>query len=96
MSAIAERALSVTWSVPQAINAPRIDLYNISFTEADSVVVEYADSTALLSNLTGLQPFTEYSVAVQACTSAGCGGFSTAVNATTLQEGMSYMYSCIV
>ena len=38
--------------------------------------------------VTELEPFTDYSVRVQACTIEGCGPFSNEIMNTTLQEGI--------
>ena len=39
-----------------------------------------------------LQPFASYTVAVQACTNAGCGPFSGEIMAVTQQEGLCIDY----
>ena len=38
-------------------------------------------------NITGLEPYTNYSITVSACTSIGCGNRSDVVIATTAEEG---------
>ena len=62
-------------------------------------MVTYNDTTVDTSNndtnytITGLDPYTNYSITVSACTSNGCGEQSDAVIETTAEEGKHL--SCI-
>ena len=56
-------------------------------------MVTYNDTTVNTSNndtnytITGLDPYTNYSITVSACTSNGCGNQSDVVIGTTAEEG---------
>ena len=60
-------------------------------------MVTYNDTTVDTSNndtnytITGLDPYTNYSITVLACTSNGCGDQSDVVIATTAEEGMLWL-----
>ena len=57
-----------------------------------------SDETMLMEGITGtesvlteLLAYTDYSVSVQACTSAGCGPFSNEITNRTEQEGTAHV-----
>ena len=60
-------------------------------------MVTYNDTTVDTSNndtnytITGLDPYTNYSITVLACTSNGCGDQSDVVIGTTAEEGKLHM-----
>ena len=76
--------LTVTWEEPTSPNGEIIN-YNININ--DGAMVIESSGIGIEFVVTGLEPFTDYSVRVQACTSEGCGPFSNEIMNTTLQEG---------
>ena len=77
--------LTVTWAEPISTNGIIIN-YNINIINDGAMVIE-SSGIGTEFVVTGLEPFTDYSVRVQACTSEGCGPFSNEIMNTTLQEG---------
>lgn len=81
------RSLTVSWMPPDFFNAPTVN-YTVQYsmtgssTELSSVVA--VDTMVVIG---GLAAFTEYSVAVQACSSAGCGPFTAPETERTQEEG---------
>ena len=75
---------SVTWAEPTSTNGEIIN-YNIDINDGAMLIESSAIGTEFV--VTGLEPFTDYSVRVQACTSEGCGPFSNEIINITLQEG---------
>lgn len=87
------RALVVTWLAPDLPNSPSVS-YVVRYRAASSSGEEIAGMTGDLAfTITGLSPFTNYSVTVQACSEVGCGTDSEAVTALTIEEGMIVMLS---
>ena len=80
----------MTWEEPTSANGEIIN-YNISVNDGDIMIESSGMGTEFV--VTGLEPYTEYSVRVQACTSEGCGPFSNEILNTTLQEGEIMMYT---
>ena len=81
------RTLVVTWAQPTYPNAPSLS-YMVTYTAATTPGVEMAVTTQdLTSTITGLSPFTNYSITVQACSEVGCGAQSSEVIALTREEG---------
>ena len=78
------RNLTVTWAEPTSTNGDIIN-YNINIDDRTMLLNSSGNGTEFV--VTGLEPYTEYSVRVQACTSEGCGPFSNEILTTTLQEG---------
>ena len=58
-------------------------------TSDETVLME--GITGTVSVLTELLAYTDYSVSVQACTSAGCGPFSNEITNRTEQEGTAHV-----
>ena len=58
-------------------------------TSDETVLMEGITET--VSVLTELLAYTDYSVSVQACTSAGCGPFSNEITSRTEQEGTAHV-----
>lgn len=75
--------LNVTWAEPTTPNGVIIS-YTVA---ANNRAIVRADVTGTEVVLSGLDPYTSYSVSVQACTSEGCGSFSDEITVTTLEEG---------
>ena len=82
--------LTVTWEEPSSTNGEIIN-YNISVNVRAMVIESSGMGTEFV--VTGLEPFTDYSVRVQACTSEGCGPFSNEIMNATLQEGEICIYN---
>jgi len=81
------RSLLIEWQVPEITNGP-ITSYTVNYTPVNSGrrSENFTNATSLV--IATLQPFTNYSVAVQACTDAGCGPFSDEIFVLTQQEGI--------
>ena len=82
------RTLVVTWAQPTYPNAPSLS-YVVTYTATPSGVEMAAMTQDLTSSITGLSPFTNYSIAVQACSEVGCGAQSSEVMALTREEVMA-------
>ena len=65
--------------------------YNIDIDDRAMLLESSGNGTEFV--VTGLEPYTEYGVRVQACTSEGCGPFSNEILNTTLQEGEICTYN---
>ena len=77
------RTLIVTWdppSNPEGIITTYMVIYN-----TNTVITASNDTTY---TITGLDPYTNYSVTVIACTDNDCGDESEAVIGTTEEEGV--------
>ena len=83
-------SLTVTWAEPASTNGEIIN-YNISINDGAMLIESSGMGTEFV--VTGLEPYTDYSVRVQACTSEGCGPFSNEILNTTLQEGEICTYN---
>ena len=92
-------SLTVSWMPPDQLNAPSINytvLYSMVGSSTQFNVPVVGGDTMVEIN--GLSAFTEYSVMVQACSSAGCGPFTAPEIERTLEEGTcrgdlrKYMY----
>ena len=81
----------MTWAEPTSTNGEIIN-YNINIINDGAMVIE-SSGIGTEFVVTGLEPFTDYSVRVQACTSEGCGLFSNEIISTTLQEGEICIYN---
>ena len=78
------RNLTVTWAEPTSTNGDIIN-YNINIDDRAMLLESSGMGTEFV--VTGLEPYTEYSVRVQACTSEGCGPLSNEILNTTSEEG---------
>ena len=78
----------MTWGEPSSANGEIIN-YNIDLNDGATVRESSGMGTEFV--VSGLLPYTDYSVRVQACTSEGCGPFSNELSSTTLQEGERYI-----
>ncbi|NWI50331.1 USH2A protein, partial [Calyptomena viridis] len=83
-------SIEVTWDKPAGVIGV-IEKYILKAYEADGPNVpitsaELADASMLTGILTGLRPFTNYSVTLTACTLAGCTESLHALNISTPQE----------
>ncbi len=78
-------SLNVTWDPPSSLNAPTVN-YIIRYRNASSVtLLQDVVETELF--IDGLQPFMEYFVSVQACSTQGCSDFTMEVMRLTGEEG---------
>ena len=80
-------SLTVSWMAPDLLNAPTVN-YTIqySMTGSSAELSTATDDTMVV--IGDLAAFTEYSVVVQACSSAGCGPFTAPETERTQEEGM--------
>ena len=83
---IMARSFLVTWSPPNAINAPEIN-YTIQLTGPNSVVTNITGIGVEMRPLEGLMPFTNYSVVVFAVSEKGPGPTSETQTVRTLEDG---------
>lgn len=82
------RTLVVSWVQPVFPNAPSLS-YVVTYAAAASGVEMTAMTQGDLTvTITGLSPFTNYSITVQACSAGGCGQQSTEIIALTTEEGI--------
>ena len=81
-------SLTVTWAKPSY----KILNYTISVNDEHNITILNSVIQTVFV-VTGLEPYTNYSVKVQACTSEGCGPFSNEILTTTLQEGEICTYN---
>ena len=73
---------------PDLLNAPTVNytiLYSMAGSPMEQSITVAGDTTAMID---GLAAFMEYSVVVQACSSAGCGLFTEPVTERTQEEGV--------
>ena len=76
---------------PDQLNAPSVNyivLYSMVGSSTQFNVSVVGGDTMVEIN--GLSAFTEYSVMVQACSSAGCGPFTAPETERTQEEGMCH------
>lgn len=89
------RNLTATWSAPTMTNG-MITEYILRYSPTDEESEEREEGiTETEFTVTGLVPYTNYTVSVQACTSEGCGPFSNEISAETLQEGTVLNAMCL-
>ena len=85
--------LTVTWKDPSSTNGEIIN-YNIHIFINDEAMVIESNGMGTEFDVTGLEPFIDYSVRVQACTSDGCGPLSNEITCTTnLETGEICVYN---
>ncbi len=75
---VGSRELTVAW-VPPATPNGVIVAYNVL---VDGVVLSSVSGSVNSTRVSGLQPFSEYSLALQACTGVGCGNSSSTITQT--------------
>lgn len=80
---VGSRELTVTWSLPDVPNG-LITLYSL-YVDGD---LAFSGNTNI-TILSGLSPFTEYSLLLEACTSVGCTNSSTPTIGQTLPDAPS-------
>ena len=81
-------SLTVSWMPPDLLNAPTVNyaiLYSMTGSPMERRITVGGDTMAVIG---GLAAFMEYSVVVQACSSAGCGLFTEPVTERTQEEGV--------
>ena len=81
LSALDANRIQATWSVPPIPNG-EILKYQLRLSSSDQPVFEGLAFSYIVS---GLNPFTVYSLTITACTSSGCGTRSTPASARTLE-----------
>ena len=69
--------LTVAWEEPSSTNGEIIN-YKISIINDEAMVIE-SSGIGTVFVVTELEPFTDYSMRVQACTIEGCGPFSNEI-----------------
>ena len=74
--------IQATWTAPSIPNG-KIVKYQLRLSSNEQPVFE---GLALLYIVSGLSPFTIYSLTITACTSSGCGARSTPASARTLED----------
>lgn len=82
------RTLLVMWEEPTDLYAPTVSYvvrYGVTPSTGEESMEMTSDETL---EITGLSPFTSYSITVQACSGAGCGPESLPVAQLTEEEGM--------
>ncbi len=78
-------SLNVTWDPPSSLNAPTVS-YIVRYRNAsNAILVPGLVETELF--IGGLEPFMEYSVSVQACSTEGCSDFTLEVVRVTGEAG---------
>ena len=82
------RSLGVMWgTVPCPQQRGSITGYRLRYTNGTSIVNSTAGEGSRQYNLTGLTPYTSYSVQVAAVNDGGTGPYSTLLTVETLQDG---------
>ena len=88
-------SLTARWSAPTMPNGI-ITEYILRYSPSDGGSGRREEGiTGTEFTLTGLVPYTSYTVSVQACTFEGCGPFSNEISAETLQEGTVLSAACL-
>ena len=85
-------SLIVQWDPPDLLNAPAITytiIYSTTDSPSESNSTVTSDTIVVINDLAA---FTEYSVVVQACSSVGCGSFTTPETERTQEEGAQHRY----
>ncbi len=78
-------AITVSWLPPEQLNSPSL-FYVVVVANGNAFMIN-SEEDQLQISVSGLNPFTEYNVSVQACSSVGCSPFSTDVTVRTSQGG---------
>ena len=88
-TSVKSRSLSVVWgTVPCSHQGGPIKGYRLRYSKcSDSYSVNITGEENTQYNLTGLTPFTNYSVQVAAVNDRGTGPYSTPLTVETLQDG---------
>ncbi|XP_041108645.1 usherin [Polyodon spathula] len=86
-------SVEVSWDEPAGVRGV-IEKYVLKAYNEDSpsmppITAEFTSTHSLTGNLTGLVPFTNYSITLTACTLAGCTESLSAWNISTPQEAPS-------
>ena len=83
VAAVGSSSGTIAWEEPENVNAPAMVNYTVS---VDSVATQTERGNATQSELTGLSPFTSYTISVTACNAAGCTQ-SESIQLTTNEFG---------
>ena len=85
---VESRSLSVVWGT---VSCPHqrgpITGYRLRYSNGTFIANSTAEEESIQFNLTGLTPFTNYSVQVAAVNDGGTGPYSTPLTVETLQDG---------
>lgn len=77
------------------LNAPAVT-YILQYRIVGNIsAMTVTDVVDVMFSIVDLEPFTNYSVAVQACSEVGCSPFTDEMTAVTIEGGMC-MSMCIV
>ena len=91
-TAVSCNTITVTWSEPSMPNG-KIRRYSITYYETDdgssnNITLEVNDAFGRTGQLTGLDPFANYTIIVHAFTGAGIGQPSDPVIVQTIETGI--------
>ena len=81
------RTLLIEWVMPAVTNGP-ITSYNVVYMLVAMGTRVENSTNAMSLMLDRLEPYGNYAIAVQTCTTAGCGPLSEETIALTQEEGM--------
>ncbi len=84
---VSSSSLNVSWDPPSILNGPSVT-YFVRYSN-DSTVTLTSELTLTETSIDNLEPFTLYSVSVQACSSLGCSDFTQDVSRITGEAGES-------
>ena len=91
------QSLIISWSLPKNVDflVDYVIVYSPLKTPDISTRVRITGG-ALSAVIGGLSAFTEYTVAIQACSQAGCGPFSPTITQLTFEEGKHTAFGIIM
>ena len=84
---VSTTSITVIWEPPQSLNGS-LHGYEVSYMPNGGSPFTVGVQNITTWKLTGLKPYTVYTISVRAKTGAGFGGFSIPITAMTLQEGI--------
>ena len=87
LRALSESSISVQWADPVTPNGV-VTLYNIAILPAQ-INLELREPELLSRNISNLLPFTDYTVSIEACNSAGCVSSSAVVRTLESTPGFT-------
>lgn len=90
LMALSSTEIQISWSQPQFPNGviQRYGLYGVSNNMEMMLIASFNGVASYIVD--GLQPFTEYSFLIEACTSVGCNR-SEVTSTLTLESGETYI-----
>ena len=84
LGSIGQQTVVIYWTAPSSPNGPIQRYLLTSTTQLNSTAVVQYEGLGLSTILSGLTPYTRYTLVVTACTTGGCKA-ANGVNAVTLQ-----------